>query len=195
LSYFKHDSAIVDEGAVIGQGTSIWHWVHVCSGALIGDNCSLGQNVYVGNRVIIGNRVKVQNGVSVYDGVTLEDEVFCGPGVVFTNVFNPRSAINRKEEYRATIIKKGASLGANCTLVCGVTIGLYAFIGAGAVVTKDVPAFALMVGVPAKQIGWISRFGENTLLPVEGIGEYKCPHSNDIYLLNDSVLTINFELD
>ena len=161
MDFFSHDTALIDEGAIIGAGTKIWHWVHVCAGARIGEGCILGQNVYVGNNVKIGNKVKIQNNVSVYDNVTLEDEVFCGPSMVFTNVINPRAAIERKNEFKSTLVRRGATLGANCTIVCGNTIGQYAFIGAGAVVTKDVPDFALMVGVPAKQTGWISRFGEN----------------------------------
>jgi len=163
-----HPSAIVDSGARIGAGTRIWHWVHVCGGAVIGEKCSLGQNVFVGNRVVIGNNVKVQNNVSVYDNVTLEDDVFCGPSMVFTNVYNPRSAVSRKEEYRNTLVKKGATLGANCTVVCGVTIGENAFIGAGAVINRDVPPFALMVGVPGRQIGWMSAYGERLSLPIRG---------------------------
>ena len=158
--YKAHETAIVDSGAHIGAGTHIWHWVHVSGGARIGERCSLGQNVYVGNKVEIGNNVKIQNNVSVYDNVTLEDDVFCGPSMVFTNVYNPRSAVSRKDEYRGTLVKRGATLGANCTIVCGVTIGEYAFVGAGAVVNEDVQDYALMVGVPAKQIGWMSRFGE-----------------------------------
>lgn len=155
-----HDTAIVDDGASIGNGSRVWHWVHVCAGAVIGEDCSLGQNVFVANRVVLGNKVKVQNNVSIYDNVTIEDEVFCGPSMVFTNVINPRATVERKDEYRDTRVKRGASLGANCTIVCGVTIGQYALIGAGAVVTKDVPDFALMAGVPAKRIGWVSRAGE-----------------------------------
>jgi len=154
LSYWQHESAIIDEGATLGEGTKVWHFSHVCSGAIIGEGCSLGQNVFVGNRVVIGSHCKIQNNVSVYDNVTLEDEVFCGPSMVFTNVYNPRAAIVRKEEYRNTLVKHGATLGANCTVVCGITIGRYAFIGAGAVINKDVPDYALMVGVPARQIGW-----------------------------------------
>lgn len=160
MSYDKHETAIVDDGAKIGDGTRIWHWAHVCGAAKIGEKCSLGQNVFVGNKVSIGNNVKIQNNVSVYDNVTLEDDVFCGPSMVFTNVYNPRSAISRKNEYRDTLVKKGATLGANCTIVCGVTIGEYAFVGAGAVVTKDVPDYALVVGVPAKQIGRMDMRGE-----------------------------------
>lgn len=167
-----HATAIVDDGACIGPGTRIWHWAHVCGGARIGANCSLGQNVFVGNAVRIGNRVKVQNNVSIYDGVTLEDGVFCGPSMVFTNVINPRAEIERKTEYRPTLVKRGATLGANCTVICGVTIGRYAFIGAGSVVSRDVPDFALMVGVPARRIGWVShaceRLGDDLVCPREG---------------------------
>jgi len=160
MSVSIHPTAIIDEGAKIGAGTRIWHWVHICSGAVIGTDCSFGQNVFVGNKVSIGNNVKIQNNVSVYDEVVLEDDVFCGPSMVFTNVHNPRSAIPRKDEYRPTLVKQGATLGANCTIICGVTIGRYAFIGAGAVVTKDVPDFALMAGVPARQIGKVNEAGE-----------------------------------
>lgn len=183
-----HGSAIIDDGAKIGAGTRIWHWVHVCGGAMIGDMCSLGQNVFIGNRVVIGNNVKIQNNVSVFDNVTLEDDVFCGPSVVFTNVYNPRSAVSRKEEYRDTLVKRGATLGANCTVVCGVTIGENAFIGAGAVINRDVPPFALMVGVPARQIGWMSAYGERLALPVRGEGSTVCPHTGDSYLLEGSLL-------
>jgi len=183
-----HPSAIVDSGARIGAGTRIWHWVHVCGGAVIGEKCSLGQNVFVGNRVVIGNNVKVQNNVSVYDNVTLEDDVFCGPSMVFTNVYNPRSAVSRKEEYRNTLVKKGATLGANCTVVCGVTIGENAFIGAGAVINRDVPPFGLMVGVPGRQIGWMSAYGERLSLPIRGEGSAVCPHTGDRYLLEGSLL-------
>ena len=163
-----HETAIVDTGAEIGEGSRIWHWSHVCSGAKIGKNVSLGQNVFVGNKVVIGDNCKVQNNVSVYDNVQLEEGVFCGPSMVFTNVYNPRSLINRKSEYQETIVKKGATLGANCTIVCGNIIGKYAFIGAGAVVNQDVKPFALMVGVPARQIGWMSEFGEQLNLPLKG---------------------------
>jgi UDP-2-acetamido-3-amino-2,3-dideoxy-glucuronate N-acetyltransferase len=180
-----HPTAIVDEGATIGEGTRIWHWVHVSSKAVIGSGCSLGQNVYVGNRVRIGNNVKIQNNVSVYDNVTLEDDVFCGPSMVFTNVYNPRSAVSRKDEYRDTLVRRGATLGANCTIVCGVVIGEHAFIGAGSVINRDVPAFALMVGVPGRQVGWMSRFGERLALPLKGYAEAVCPHTGDRYVLQD----------
>jgi len=183
-----HDSAIVDAGAEIGEGTRIWHWVHVCGGARIGRNCSLGQNVFVGNRVVIGDNVKIQNNVSVYDNVTLEDDVFCGPSMVFTNVYNPRSAVPRKDEYMDTLIRRGATLGANCTVVCGVTVGRYAFVGAGAVVKRDVPDYALVVGVPAKQIGWMSEFGEQLNLPSEGEAEAVCIHTGDVYRLSGRVV-------
>lgn len=184
-----HSSAIVDDGAQIGQACRIWHFVHVCGGARIGKGVSLGQNVFVGNKVVIGDHCKVQNNVSVYDNVTLEEGVFCGPSMVFTNVYNPRSLIERKSEYRDTLVKKGATLGANCTIVCGVTVGEYAFVGAGAVINKDVPAYALMVGVPAKQIGWMSEFGEKLDLPVQGQANTRCPHTNALYTLNDKTLT------
>lgn len=167
-----HPTAIVDEGAAIGAGTRIWHWTHVCGGAVIGRDCSLGQNVFVAGSVVIGDRVKVQNNVSIYDAVTLEDGVFCGPSMVFTNVINPRAEVERKAEYRPTLVRRGATLGANCTIVCGVTIGAYAMVGAGAVVTRDVPDFALMAGVPARQIGWVShageRLGDDLVCPREG---------------------------
>ncbi|WDE99156.1 acyltransferase [Lentisphaera profundi] len=184
-----HNTAIIDPGAQIGKDTSIWHWVHICSGANIGEACSLGQNVFVGNKVSIGNNVKVQNNVSVYDNVTIEDDVFCGPSMVFTNVYNPRSAVSRKDEYRNTLVKRGTTLGANCTIVCGVTIGENAFIGAGTVVNKDVPAYALMVGVPAKQIAWMSAYGERLDLPLTGSGQCTCPHTGDIYQLKSGTVT------
>ncbi|MDN3432669.1 MULTISPECIES: acyltransferase [unclassified Pseudoalteromonas] len=190
MDYHVHESAIVDDGAKIGNNTRVWHFVHVCSGAQIGEGCSLGQNVFVGNKVTIGNNVKVQNNVSVYDNVHIEDDVFCGPSMVFTNVYNPRSFIERKTEYRDTLVKKGATLGANCTIVCGVTIGEYSLVGAGAVINKDVPAFALMVGVPAKQIGWISKYGEQLKLPISGTGTEKCEHTGDTYQLLGSTLTL-----
>lgn len=184
MGYTVHDTAIVDEGAEIGEGTRVWHWVHVCSGATIGSKCSLGQNVFVGNKVRIGNNVKVQNNVSVYDNVTLEDDVFCGPSMVFTNVYNPRSAVTRKDEYRDTLVRRGATLGANCTIVCGVTIGEHAFVAAGAVVNRDVPAYALIAGVPGRQIGWMSEYGERIDLPLEGNGSATCPHTGAIYELH-----------
>ncbi|WP_440054172.1 acyltransferase [Pseudoalteromonas sp. T1lg65] len=190
MAYQKHDSAIIDEGAQIGEGSRVWHFAHVCGGAKIGADCSLGQNVFVGNKVTIGNNVKIQNNVSVYDNVYLEDDVFCGPSMVFTNVYNPRSFIERKTEYRDTLVKKGATLGANCTIVCGVTIGEYALIGAGAVINKDVKPFALMVGVPAKQIGWISKYGEQLDLPLTGEGEATCPHTGDKYVLKGNLVEL-----
>jgi UDP-2-acetamido-3-amino-2,3-dideoxy-glucuronate N-acetyltransferase len=186
MSVSIHPSAIVDEGAQIGSGSRVWHWVHICSGARIGKDCSFGQNVFVGNHVVIGNNVKIQNNVSVYDGVEIEDDVFCGPSMVFTNVYNPRSAVSRKDEYRPTLVRKGATLGANCTIVCGAVIGEYAFIAAGAVVTRDVKSYALMAGVPARQIGWMSRFGERLGLPLVGNAAFVCPHTGDTYqLMND----------
>lgn len=188
MSYYKHPSAIVDDGAQIGEGSRVWHFVHVCSGARIGKGVSLGQNVFVGNKVIIGNNCKIQNNVSVYDNVTLEDGVFCGPSMVFTNVYNPRSLIERKDEYRDTLVERGATLGANCTIICGVTIREFAFIGAGAVVNKDVPAYALMVGVPAKQIGWMSEFGEQLDLPLTGEAETTCEHTGAKYILKGNIV-------
>jgi UDP-2-acetamido-3-amino-2,3-dideoxy-glucuronate N-acetyltransferase len=178
-----HPTAIVDEGAVLGDGCRVWHFVHISAGARIGKACSFGQNVYVGNDVVIGNNVKIQNNVSVYDAVTLGDDVFCGPSMVFTNVYNPRSAVARKDEYRRTHVMRGATLGANCTIVCGITIGEHAFVGAGAVVNRDVPAFALMLGVPARLAGWMSRFGERLALPLQGEGQARCPHTGDVYRL------------
>jgi UDP-2-acetamido-3-amino-2,3-dideoxy-glucuronate N-acetyltransferase len=180
-----HQSAIVDEGAQIGEGTRVWHWVHISAGARIGRSCSLGQNVFVANRVVIGDNVKIQNNVSVYDEVTLEDGVFCGPSMVFTNVYNPRSEVSRRTEYRRTLVRRGATLGANCTVVCGITIGQYAFVGAGAVVNRDVPDFALMLGVPARQVGWMSRYGERLQLPLQGEAEAKCPRTGERYRLSD----------
>jgi UDP-2-acetamido-3-amino-2,3-dideoxy-glucuronate N-acetyltransferase len=180
-----HPTAIVDAGATIGDDSRIWHWVHICAGARIGKRCSLGQNVFVGNRVVIGDNVKIQNNVSVYDNVTLEDDVFCGPSMVFTNVYNPRAAVSRKDEYRDTLVRRGATLGANCTVVCGTTIGEYAFVGAGAVVNRDVAPYALMAGVPARQIGWMSRYGERLDLPLSGNASVTCPHTNEVYELSE----------
>lgn len=188
INYYQHESAIVDHGAHIGDGSRIWHFAHICAGARIGKGVSLGQNVFVGNRVTIGDHCKIQNNVSVYDNVHLEEGVFCGPSMVFTNVHNPRALIERKNEYRDTRVKKGATLGANCTLVCGVTVGEFAFVGAGAVINKDVPAYALMVGVPAQQIGWMSEYGEQLDLPLEGNAEAQCPHSGIRYQLNGNKL-------
>lgn len=188
MSFYQHETAIVDDGAQIGSDSRVWHFVHVCGGAKIGQGVSLGQNVFVGNKVVIGDHCKVQNNVSVYDNVTLEEGVFCGPSMVFTNVYNPRSLIERKDQYRNTLVKKGATLGANCTIVCGVTIGEYSFIGAGAVINKDVPAYALMVGVPAKQIGWMSEFGEQLDLPLTGNAESVCSHTGAIYRLSGSTV-------
>ncbi len=188
-----HPTAIVDEGAVIGDGSRVWHWVHICGGARIGERCSFGQNVFVGNDVVIGNNVKVQNNVSIYDAVTLEDDVFCGPSMVFTNVYNPRSAVTRKDGYRRTLIRKGATLGANSTIVCGTTVGHYAFVGAGAVVNRDVPDYALVVGVPGVQIGWMSRHGERLELPVDGDGDTACPATGERYRLRGGRLELRGE--
>ena len=185
---WHHDTAIIDDGAQLGAGTKVWHFSHVCAGARLGANCSLGQNVFVGNDVTIGRNVKIQNNVSVYDAVTLEDDVFCGPSVVFTNVYNPRAAVSRKHEYLRTRVKRGATLGANSTIVCGTTVGEYAFIGAGSVVNRDVPAHALMVGVPARRIGWMSRHGERLGLPVRGEGEASCPATGERYRLRGDVV-------
>lgn len=185
MRYTAHSSAIIDEGAQIGAGTRIWHWVHISGGAKIGEHCSFGQNVFVANQVVIGNNVKVQNNVSIYDAVELEDDVFCGPSMVFTNVYNPRSSISRVGEYRKTLVKKGATLGANCTVVCGITIGEYAFVAAGAVVNRDIKSYALMAGVPARQIGWMSRYGERLDFPAAGNGEAVCSHTGARYQLID----------
>lgn len=189
MSFYRHPSAIVDEGAQIGDGSRVWHFVHVCAGARIGLGVSLGQNVFVGNRVSIGDQCKIQNNVSVYDGVTLEEGVFCGPSMVFTNVYNPRSLVERKDEYRPTLVKEGATLGANCTIVCGATIGEYAFVAAGAVVNRDVKAYALMAGVPARQMGWMSRHGERIDLPLTGSGEATCAATGTRYRLEDGELS------
>jgi UDP-2-acetamido-3-amino-2,3-dideoxy-glucuronate N-acetyltransferase len=189
VSFYQHPSAIVDEGAQVGDDSRIWHFVHVCGGARIGAGVSLGQNVFVGNKVVIGNRCKVQNNVSVYDNVTLEEGVFCGPSMVFTNVYNPRSLIERKDQYRDTLVRRSATLGANCTIICGVTIGAFAFVGAGAVINADVPDFALMVGVPARQAGWMSAYGERLDLPLSGQATATCPHTGDVYTLVGTIVT------
>jgi UDP-2-acetamido-3-amino-2,3-dideoxy-glucuronate N-acetyltransferase len=180
---FIHATAIVDAGARLGDGCRVWHFVHICAGARIGERCSFGQNVFVGSDVAIGDNVKIQNNVSVYDAVTLEDDVFCGPSMVFTNVYNPRSTVARKHEYRRTLVRQGATLGANCTIVCGITVGRHAFVGAGAVVNRDVPDFALVLGVPARQVGWMSRHGARLALPLEGDGEAACPQTGECYRL------------
>lgn len=189
MNYLVHETAIVDVGAQIGADSRVWHWAHVCAGAKIGAGVSLGQNVFVGNKVVIGDCCKIQNNVSVYDNVILEEGVFCGPSMVFTNVYNPRALIERKAEYRDTLVKKGATLGANCTIVCGVTIGEYAFIGAGTVVNKEVKPFALMVGVPAKQIGWMSAYGEKLDLPLYGQATTVCPFTQETYVLEGDTLS------
>jgi UDP-2-acetamido-3-amino-2,3-dideoxy-glucuronate N-acetyltransferase len=188
MSVFAHDSAIIDPGASIGDGSRVWHFAHVCGGARIGAGVSLGQNVFVANRVTIGDHCKIQNNVSIYDDVTLEDGVFCGPSMVFTNVVNPRAEVERKDEYKPTLVRRGATIGANATIVCGVTIGAYAFIGAGAVVTADVAPYALMVGVPARHVGWMSRLGEKLDLAVKGDGEAACPASGERYVLEGGKL-------
>lgn len=180
--YFVHESAFVDEGAKIGKATKIWHFTHIMSGAMVGERCSIGQNVNIGSRAVVGNGVKIQNNVSVYDSVIIEDDVFCGPSCVFTNVVNPRAFVERKDEYKETRVKKGASIGANATIVCGVTLGEYCFVGAGAVVTRDVPSYALMIGVPAKQKGWVSRAGE--ILGEDLI----CPATGEKYKIQDGQL-------
>jgi UDP-2-acetamido-3-amino-2,3-dideoxy-glucuronate N-acetyltransferase len=185
MNYFVHPSSVIDENCEIGEGTNIWHFSHIMSGAAIGSNCNLGQNVVIGNNVQIGNRVKIQNNVSVYEGVICEDDVFLGPSVVLTNVINPRSAINRKKEYKTTIIKKGATIGANATIICGIEIGSYAFIGAGAVVTKSVLPYALMLGNPAKQTGWMSEYGQR--LHFEN-NKATCNESGQSYILENNLV-------
>ena len=184
MALFIDPSAIVDDGAKIGDGSRVWHFAHICGGARIGKGVSLGQNVFVGDRVVVGDYCKIQNNVSLYDGVALEEGVFCGPSMVFTNVYNPRALVERKSEYRETIVKKGVTLGANCTVVCGITIGAFAFIGAGTLVNRDVPPYALVLGVPGHQVGWMSEYGERIPLPVRGEGSYVCPNTGARYLLN-----------
>ncbi|MGM9745857.1 MAG: acyltransferase [Paludibacteraceae bacterium] len=186
-NYFKHESAYVDEGCTIGQGTKIWHFSHIMSGCTIGDECNIGQNVVISPDVRLGRNVKIQNNVSVYTGVVCEDDVFLGPSMVFTNVINPRSHVSRKNEYRRTLIRRGASVGANATIVCGHEIGEYALIGAGSVVTKDVKPYALMVGNPARQVGWVSAYGEK--LTFDEKGEAVCPATGEHYRLNDGQVT------
>ena len=190
MSITIHPSAIVDDGAQIGEGSRIWHWVHICGGAKIGRDCSFGQNAFIGNRVVIGNNCKIQNNVSIYDNVILEDDVFCGPSMVFTNVYNPRSAVNRKDEYRNTLAKRGVTFGANCTVVCGTILGEYAFVAAGAVVNRDVKPYALVAGIPAKQIGWMSEFGERLELPLRGCAQTQCPRTAVKYVLIDGCLSV-----
>jgi UDP-2-acetamido-3-amino-2,3-dideoxy-glucuronate N-acetyltransferase len=184
MKYWSHDSAIIDPGAEIGEGTKIWHWTHISAKAKLGEQCVLGQNCFVADNVIVGNGVKIQNNVSLYDGVILEDEVFCGPSVVFTNVINPRAGVERKTEFRQTLVKRGASIGANATIICGVTLGEYCLIGAGAVVTKDINSYAIVTGVPAKQTGWVSEAGEILDLPVSGEASACCPKSGARYVLS-----------
>jgi len=188
--YFVHESSYIDEGVEIGSGTKIWHFCHVLSGSKIGSNCSFGQNCVIGPKALIGNGVKVQTNISIYEGVEIEDDVFLGPSMVFTNVINPRSFIVRKSEYKKTILKKGCTAGANVTIICGVTIGEYAMLGAGSVITKNVKPFALMVGNPARQVGWISRYGEKMILPLKGSGKFICPHLADEYQLDGEYVSL-----
>jgi UDP-2-acetamido-3-amino-2,3-dideoxy-glucuronate N-acetyltransferase len=192
MSYQAHPSAIIDDGARIGEGTKIWHWTHVCADSVVGQRCSIGQNAYIANKVVIGDDCKIQNNVSVYDNVTLEDGVFCGPSMVFTNVTNPRALLDKKNEYENTLIKHGATLGANCTIVCGITIGEYAFVAAGAVVNRDILAFSLIAGVPGRQIGWMSKAGERLDLPLTGSASAKCAATGEEYQLkNGNVVCLN----
>ena len=190
MSYYSHESACIDDGAQIGEGTKIWHFSHVSSSAVVGNNCTLGQNVFISAGALVGSNVKIQNNVSVFDGVTLEDDVFCGPNCTFTNVHNPRAFIERKDEFRKTVVRQGATLGANCTIRCGLTIGQYAFIGAGTVVLEDVLDYALVVGNPGKQIGWITRNGTRLNLPVQGNGEDTCSETGNTYRLEGALLSI-----
>lgn len=192
--FFVHDSCYIDEPVKIGKGTKVWHFSHILGNVEIGLDCVIGQNVVIGPNVKVGNKCKIQNNVSVYKGVTLEDEVFCGPSMVFTNVMNPRAGVEKKSEFKNTLIKKGATLGANCTIVCGIEIGEYAFVGAGAVVNKNVKPFALMVGVPARHVGWMSKHGEKLDLPLTGNAEAKCPVTGEIYKLVDGIIICDFSL-
>ena len=189
--FYAHETAIIDPGADIGQGTKIWHFSHVMKGAQIGNNVSLGQNIFVGSSAVIGNNCKIQNNVSIYDQVFLKDNVFCGPSVVLTNVYNPRSEINRKNEYKKTIVMNGVTIGANATIVCGVKIGKYAFIGAGSLINKDVKDYALVVGNPGKQIGWMSEYGEKLNLPISGDGEFICEKSGKKYILKNNEINVS----
>ena len=193
MSYFAHKTAVIDEGCKIGKGTKIWHFSHVMSNSVLGENCNLGQNVVVSPEVVLGKNVKVQNNVSIYSGVSCEDDVFLGPSMVFTNVSNPRSGVNRRGKYSKTMVKKGASIGANATIVCGNNIGKYAFIGAGSVVTKDVPAYALLVGNPARQIGWMSEYGERLSISLDGEDEVVCQKTGETYVLEDGNLKKGIE--
>ena len=186
-----HSSSIIDEDVVIGSNSKIWQWVHISKGAKIGSNCIFGQNVFIGNEVLIGNNVKIQNNVSVYDRVILQDDVFCGPSMVFTNVINPRSAYPKKNEFQTTLVKKGATLGANCTIICGVTIGENAFVGAGSVITKDVKDYALYIGNPGRHVGWMSSYGERINLPLKGNDSWLCNKTGNLYKLEDDKLIVN----
>lgn len=188
ISYQAHETAVIDEGCIIGTGTRIWHFSHIMEGAIIGEDCNIGQNVVVSPGVILGQNVKVQNNVSIYTGVSCEDDVFLGPSCVFTNILNPRSAISRKEHYVKTVVRKGASIGANATIVCGHTIGEYALIGAGAVVTKDVPPYALVIGNPARQDGWVSKYGHRLSFDAQGVA--LCPESGERYLLEEGNIRV-----
>ena len=195
MTIYVHETAIIDDGAKIGNNSRIWHWSHICGGAVLGEKVSIGQNVYIGSDVRIGSNCKIQNNISIYDAVYLEDGVFCGPSMVFTNVHNPRAFVDRKSEYRPTNVRVGATLGANCTIVCGVEIGAYAFIGAGTVVTCDIPAFGLFVGNPGKQIGWMSKHGSRLDLPVEGFSSAFCEVTGDLYRLNKNLVTLEQQDD
>jgi UDP-2-acetamido-3-amino-2,3-dideoxy-glucuronate N-acetyltransferase len=186
MSYFAHETAVIDEGCTIGEGVKIWHFSHIMPNCIIGENCNIGQNVVISPEVVLGKNVKIQNNVSIYTGVVCEDDVFLGPSMVFTNVINPRSAVNRKNEYAKTVVKKGASIGANATIVCGHDIGAFAFIGAGAVVTKNVPDYALVVGNPARQMGWVSEYGHRLNFDAEGMAV--CPETGQKYQLLDKVV-------